>query len=64
MTKLINKQIGENPHPAKVVLFVIKAVCGVLGGSLIVNEHPYIGLLVLVVAAAANEVITMYNWNK
>ena len=65
MTKLIKKQIGENPPTAKVVLFAIKAFCGFIGASMIIEQsHPYIALCVLAIGAVADQVITMYNWNK
>jgi hypothetical protein len=62
MTEIIKKQIGENPPTFKVVLFAIKAVCGVVGGSLVVIEHPYIGLAVFAIGAAADQIITLKNW--
>lgn len=41
---------------AKLVANVVKAVTGVLGASLILNDnHPYLSLIVLAIGAGVNE---------
>lgn len=43
----------------KLIGLIIKAVTGVVGGSLILTEeHPYMSLLILSVGAAANEAVS------
>lgn len=50
-------------NKGKVITLVIKAVTGVLGTSLVLeNNHPYITLTVLVIGAVANELSSIYNW--
>lgn len=47
------------------VAFAIKALTGILGGSLILtNEHPYLSLIVLGVGAIANEAIDFFDLKK
>jgi hypothetical protein len=54
---------NNNNNKAKVITLVIKAVTGVLGTSLVLeNNHPYITLTVLAIGAVANELTSIYNW--
>lgn len=47
------------------VAFAVKALTGILGGSLILtNEHPYLSLIVLGVGAIANEAIDFFDLKK
>lgn len=45
--------------------FAVKAVTGILGGSLVLtNEHPYLSLTVLGIGAIANEAIDFFDLKK
>ena len=47
----MNKQL-------EIIVLSVKAICGVAGGALVLTEnHPYISLTFLCLAAAANELI-------
>lgn len=47
------------------VAFAIKALTGIIGGSLVLsNEHPYIALTVLGIGAIANEAIDFFDLKK
>jgi len=49
----------------QLILLIVKAVSGVIGGALILTEnHPYISLLVLAIGAAANEAISYFKITK
>lgn len=50
------KKLLTSYEKYKLIGLIIKAITGVVGGSLILtNEHPYISLAVLSLGAAANE---------
>ena len=50
------KKLLTNYDKYKLAGLMIKAITGVVGGSLILtNEYPYVSLAVLSVGAAANE---------
>lgn len=52
--KLMNKV-----DKLKLIGLCIKAISGVIGGSLILTEHrPYLTLTILAIGAAANEIVT------
>jgi hypothetical protein len=47
------------------IAFSVKAVTGLLGGSLVLtNEHPYLALTVLGIGAIANEAIDFFDLKK
>jgi hypothetical protein len=47
------------------IAFAIKAITGILGGSLVLtNEHPYLSLTVLAIGAVANEAINFFDLKK
>ena len=49
----------------KLAAFCVKAVTGILGGSLVLtNEHPYWSLTVLAIGAVCNEFIDFYKLKK
>jgi hypothetical protein len=44
------------------IILAVKAVCGVVGGALILTEdHPYLSLLFLAIGAAANEAVIYFK---
>jgi hypothetical protein len=57
-------QYGTNKtNKAKLIAVCVKAVTGVVGASLILEQnHPYLALAVLAIGAVANEVINFYKW--
>ena len=47
------------------IAFAVKAVTGILGGSLVLtNQHPYLSLFVLGIGAVANEAIDFFDLKK
>ena len=47
------------------IAFSVKAVTGLLGGSLVLtSEHPYLSLAVLGIGAIANEAIGFFDLKK
>jgi hypothetical protein len=47
------------------IAFAVKAITGILGGSLVLtNEHPYLSLTVLAIGAVANEAINFFDLKK
>ena len=63
MTKFLKNYGKNNNDKAKVITLIIKAITGVVGTSLVLeNNHPYITLVVLAVGAIANELINIYKW--
>tara|TARA_R110000772_G_scaffold71032_1_gene156016 strand:+ start:83 stop:259 length:177 start_codon:yes stop_codon:yes gene_type:complete len=47
------------------IAFSVKAVTGLLGGSLVLtNEHPYLALAVLGIGAIVNEAIDFFELKK
>ena len=47
------------------IAFTVKAVTGLVGGSLVLsNEHPFIALTVLAIGAVANEAIDFFDLKK
>jgi len=47
------------------IAFCVKAITGLLGGSLVLtNEHPYLSLVVLGIGAVANEAIDFFDLKK
>ena len=47
------------------IAFAVKAVTGILGGSLVLtNQHPYLSLIVLGIGAVANEAIDFFDLKK
>jgi len=54
---------GNKPNSAKLIALCVKAVTGVVGASLVLEQnHPYLALIVLAIGAACNEIINFYNW--
>jgi hypothetical protein len=46
----------------KLILTITKAVCGAIGGALVLTEnHPYITLVFLAIGAGANEAVNFIN---
>lgn len=55
MTKIFNKL-----DKFELIALVIKAITGVVGGSLVLEQsHPYITLAVLAIGAGANEFVNL-----
>jgi hypothetical protein len=59
------EQYGSNKtNKAKLIALCVKAVTGVVGASLVLEQnHPYLALTVLAIGAVANEVINFYRWS-
>jgi hypothetical protein len=61
----LNNYSQKKPKKARVIALCVKAVTGVLGGSLVLtNEYPYLTLGVLCLGAVVNEFINLYGWNN
>lgn len=62
MGNLLN-DYGSKNNKAKLIALCIKAVTGVIGASLVLEQnHPYVTLSVLAIGAIANEIINFYKW--
>lgn len=56
---------GNKTSKAKLLALCVKAVTGVTGGTLIIEQkYPYLSLGVLCIGAIANEIINFYKWDK
>lgn len=56
---------GNKTSKAKLLALCIKAVTGVIGGTLIIEQnHPYLSLSVLCIGAISNEIINFYQWDN
>lgn len=64
MGKMLDEYGSNKPNKAKLIALCAKAVTGVVGASLILEQnHPYITLGVLALGAITNEIINFYKWN-
>ena len=64
MGKMLDEYGKNNSNKAKLIALCVKAVTGVVGASLVLEQnHPYITLSVLAIGAIVNEVINFYKWN-
>ncbi len=64
MNKFLNEYGERKTNKAKLIALSVKAVTGVVGASLVLEQsHPYIALSVLAIGAVVNEVINFYKWN-
>lgn len=45
----------------KMIALAIKGFTGTIGAAEILDNHPYLGLLILAIGAAANEVTNFIN---
>jgi uncharacterized membrane protein YqgA involved in biofilm formation len=64
MSKLLEKYGENKTSRVKLIALCIKAVTGVLGASLVLEQnHPYLAITVLAIGAVINEIINFYKWN-
>lgn len=57
LTQLMKSYEKGKSRKVKLIALCIRAVTGVIGGSLILsNEHPYLSIAVLAIGAVADEI--------
>ena len=62
ISELVSKYEKGKSKKIKLIALCIKAVTGVLGGSMILsNQHPYLSIAILAIGAAANEITNFFS---
>lgn len=65
ISNLLSRYEKGKSNKIKLIALCIKAVTGVLGTSLILNQnHPYLALAILALGALANEVLNFITDNE